>query len=93
VVRQVVLIDAPLAVGWQKWREIDARHGFGLLRASLEALVRAGRIRPELVDVMAHMLLAALMEGALIIARSDKPAAALRTAKAAMDRLINGMLE
>jgi hypothetical protein len=92
VIRQIVLIDAPSVVGWQKWREIDARHGFGLLKTSLEAAARAGRLNQELIDVLAHMLLAALMEAALVISRADKPVIAMRVSKAAIDKLIDGML-
>jgi AcrR family transcriptional regulator len=92
VIRQIVLIDAPSVVGWQKWREIDARHGFGLLKTSLEAAARAGRLNQELIDVLAHMLLAALMEAALVISRAEKPVTAMRVSKAAIDKLIDGML-
>lgn len=91
-IRQIVLIDAPSAVGWQKWRETDARHGFGLLKASLEAAARAGWVKAELTDVLAHMLLAALVEAALVIARAEKPVAAMRAGKAAVDQLIDGIL-
>lgn len=31
-VRQIVLTAAHSVVGWQKWREIEDRHGFGRLR-------------------------------------------------------------
>ena len=34
-VRQIVLIDAPSVLGWEKWREIDERYGFGLLKTAL----------------------------------------------------------
>src|SRR3712207_911756 len=37
VVRRIVLIDAPSAVGWEKWREIDERHAFGILKQAVAA--------------------------------------------------------
>jgi AcrR family transcriptional regulator len=90
-VRQIALIDAPAALGWQKWREIDSRHGFGLLKASLKAAAARGRLRADLVDIYAHILLAALMETALVIARSNT-AAALRNGRAAVRELIERLL-
>ncbi|HEY6718955.1 MAG TPA: TetR/AcrR family transcriptional regulator, partial [Reyranella sp.] len=66
-VRQIVLVDAPAVLGWQKWREIEARYGFGLLKAALEAAAAQGQVRQDLVDVFAHMLLAALIEVALMV--------------------------
>jgi len=90
--QQIALIDAPSVVGWQKWREIDGRYAFGLLKGALAAVAAEGRIRPELVEVLAHMLLAALLELALVIARADKPRAALKTGEAAVDDLLRRLV-
>jgi len=90
--QQIALIDAPSVVGWQKWREIDGRCAFGLLKGALAAVAAEGRIRPELVEVLAHMLLAALLELALVIARADKPRAALKTGEAAVDDLLRRLV-
>jgi AcrR family transcriptional regulator len=91
-VRRIVLIDAPTVLGWQQWREIDARHGFGLLRKSLQVAAAEGRIRPELIDIYAHMLLASLMETALVIARANNSAATTRNGRAAITELIGKLL-
>jgi AcrR family transcriptional regulator len=88
-VRQIVLIDAPSVVGWQKWREIDERYGLGLLKASLHAAANAGRVRKDIADVLAYMLLAALNEIALIIARADDAAPAMRKGRAAAKELLD----
>jgi hypothetical protein len=91
-IRQIVLSDAPAVLGWQKWRDIDARFGFGLLKSSLKAAARDGRLRPELVEVYAHILLAALLETALVIARAPDPAKASRAGRAALKELIDKLL-
>jgi AcrR family transcriptional regulator len=91
-VRQIVLVDAPSVVGWQKWRDIDARHGFGLLKTSLERAGAQGRTRAEGVDILAHMLLAALMELALVVSRASDPESALRSGRAALHDLIDKLL-
>jgi AcrR family transcriptional regulator len=92
VVRRISLVDAPAVVGWEKWRGIDERHGFGLTKHALESLAEAGHVRPELVDVLAHVLLAALVEVALLIARSDDPVAARKAGEAAIDRLLESFV-
>ena len=91
-VRQIVLIDAHSVVGWQKWREIDERHGFGRLKAGLKKIAATGRMRPHMVDIFAHMLLASLFEVAFLIARSPDPAEALRTGRSAMNQLLDRLL-
>ena len=49
-------------------------------------------LRGEMSELLAHMLLAALMEAALMIARSRPPAAAMRAGKRAVDQLLDGLM-
>ena len=91
-VRQIVLTDAPAVLGWQRWREIDERYGFGLLKHGVEAVAEAERLRISDVDVVAHVLLGALNEAAMLVARAETPIAARRQATNAVDRLIDGFL-
>jgi AcrR family transcriptional regulator len=90
VVRQVVLIDAPAIMGWQKWREIDERHAFGILKRAIDATAA-----PETSglgsDVIAHILLASIIEIAMLIARAERPRKALTDGDAALDRLLAGL--
>jgi AcrR family transcriptional regulator len=91
-VRQIVLTDAPAVLGWQRWREIDERYGFGLLKAGVAAVAAAGRLAVDDVDVVAHVLLGALNEAAMLVARAETPVAARRQATKAVDRVIDGFL-
>ncbi|HXQ17772.1 MAG TPA: TetR/AcrR family transcriptional regulator [Caulobacteraceae bacterium] len=92
-VRQVVLIDAPSVLGWEKWREIDERYGFGLLKTALSAASAGGSLPADLVDSYAHILMAALTEVAMLIARADdRPAAAAlgkRSIRVLLERLLS----
>ena len=91
-VRQILLRDAPGVIGWQKWREIDSRYGFGLLRAALERAAATGAVKEELVEPFAHMLLASLLEVALMSARADAKLATVRQARAALNELIERLV-
>ena len=91
VVRQISLIDAPAVVGWERWREIDEQHAFGLVKAAIAAIAADGRVKPELVDVLAHMVLAALLEVALLVARADEGRIAIRRGQAAIDELLTAL--
>jgi AcrR family transcriptional regulator len=91
-VRQIVLTDAPSVLGWDKWREIDARYGFGLLKASLARASAEDLLPADLVDPFAHMLLASLTEVALIIARAGANPGAAKRGKAAVHTLLARML-
>ena len=92
VVRQISLVDAPSVIGWQRWREIDEQHAFGLVKATIAALAADGRVKPDLVDVFAHMVLAALLEVALLVAQADEGRLAVRRGQEAIDELLTALL-
>ena len=73
--QRIALHDAPAVLGWDRWREIAAANGLGLIEASLAAAIEAGEIRPLPVKPLAHLLLGALDEAAMLIARSEDPVA------------------
>jgi AcrR family transcriptional regulator len=92
VIQRTVLIDAPAVFGWRRWRELDEQASLGEFRAALAFAAEAGRIERRHVDVFAHVVLAAINEVALLIARADDPAAALTAGESAvaefLDRLV-----
>ena len=90
-VRQILLTDAPSVLGWAKFRELDARHGLGLLRAGIQAAMDSGAVQAGPVDLAAHMLVAALDEAAMVIGRATEPEAARRDAVLVIDRILAGI--
>jgi AcrR family transcriptional regulator len=87
-VRQVVLIDAPAVIGWQGWRDLDDKHALGLLKAAVGAIAASGRMRAELVEVNAHLLLAMLIELSMLLARSNDVATTMRTGREAVEAIL-----
>ena len=92
VFRRIALVDAPSALGWQRWRSIDARHGFGLLRAGLQAVADNHRVARDHLEERAHLLLAALIEAALVVAHSRDPGATREAMGALIDEHIDGLV-
>jgi AcrR family transcriptional regulator len=87
-VQRIVLLDGPSVLGWDRWREIAAEHGLGLIEATLQAAVDAGAIAPQPVRPLAHLLMGALDEAALLVARSDQPEEALVEVSETLDSLL-----
>ena len=88
VVRRILLIDAPSVLGWERWRAMEEGHALGLIRLVLQAIAEQGRLRPELVDALAHVLLASVNEVALLVARSDDMETAMESGADAIDELL-----
>jgi len=89
---QLALTDAPAVLGWAEWRSIEARHGLGLIRATLERAAEAGLLRPAPTDVVAHLVLSALIEAALLIAHAVERSAARASAEEGLRLLLSGLL-
>jgi AcrR family transcriptional regulator len=93
-VRRVVLIEAPVVLGWDQWREIDARHGLLLVTHALEAVVTSGQMAPVAVEPLAHLLLGALNEAAMLVAHAAQPKKARvevgGTVELVLERLLTG---
>ena len=89
-VQRILLVDAPAVLGWPKWRAMDARYGLGLLKQALSAAMQAGLLQLQDVDVLAHILLGALTEAAMVIARSHSPSKSRKAAERALASVIAG---
>jgi AcrR family transcriptional regulator len=87
-VRRIVLLDGPAVLGWERWREIGMRYGLGLVEGALQAAVDAGRLEPQPVRGLAHVLIGAIDEAALYVATADDQEAARAEVGAVLDRLL-----
>lgn len=87
-VQRILLIDAPAVLGWQKWREMDAKYGLGLVKQALSAAMAMELLQRREVDVLAHLLLGSLTEAAMVIARSPNPAKTRKSAERALSSII-----
>ncbi|MET7952189.1 helix-turn-helix domain-containing protein [Micromonospora sp. NPDC005324] len=92
-VQRITLLDPPSVLGWKRWREIDEQHILVNLRRTLKRLPSKTTCPAEEIDLLAHLLLAAVGEAALHIASSDAPHAALAAADSAVGRLIDSMVD
>jgi AcrR family transcriptional regulator len=72
-VRQVVLVDGPAVLGWERWRELDERHAYQSTVQAVRSCIRAGEIVPVDPEPMARVLMAAVTQVGLDIGRTDDP--------------------
>lgn len=90
-VQRIVLLDAPAVLGWERWREIGARYGLGLIEGLLAAGMESGEIRRQPLEPLAHALLGALDEVAMLVARADDPPTARREAGETLSGLVQAL--
>ncbi len=89
--QRIVLLDGPAVLGWDRWREIAAAHGLGLIEATLAAAIEAGAINPQPVKPLAHVLMGALDEAAMLVARADDPEAMKAEVAGTLGAVLDGL--
>lgn len=88
-IQRIALVDAHAVVGWARVRELDDRHTLSAMRRNLERIAeQRGGLGAD-VDLLAHMVLAAVNEAALFVVRADDPRAALAVGRRAVETLVD----
>lgn len=90
-VQRIALLDAPSVLGWERWREIGMKYVFGVVLAALQEAVDAGQIAAQPVEPLAHLLLGASHEGAMLVARADDDGATREQVAAALARFLDSL--
>jgi AcrR family transcriptional regulator len=90
-VQRIILVDGPAVLGWNEWRELEAKYGVGVIQAALDVAMDEGTIARQPPRELAHLILAVLDEAALLIAHSDEPDVARANAGAALGQLLEGL--
>ncbi len=90
-VKRILLIDGPAVVGWQRWRDIDMRYFGALTKAGL-AGVLGDRVSPREIEPLAHLLMGAVMEAALMCATSEHPKKLAKELSGGIRALLGGLV-
>lgn len=88
VVRRVMFQEGPVALGWERWRDLDGCSGRELLEHLLRDLMDRGELRQAPLDLLARLVFGTLGEAGLTVAEADDQVEARRQAK----QLLLGML-
>jgi len=92
-IQRIVLTDAAAVVGRERWREIDRKHGFGLLVDGFNRCAAAGLVSWERSELYAHVMLATLTELALLVAQAPSVAPVLAMSQETIERLLCSLIQ
>lgn len=88
-VRQILLIDGPVVLGWKRFREIDDRHFAGMVRAGVSILMD-GAAPETLVDTATRLTLGAIMEAAIVCSAAADPIEATSNYSQPFELMLSG---
>jgi len=89
--QRLLFVDAPAVLGWQRWRAMDQRYGLGLLTGAVKNAVSQGRIQSGSPEVLAHLLMSACIEAAMLMANARDKRKVRTEAERALVRLVDGI--
>jgi len=91
-VQRITLVEAPAVLGWERWRKLEEGYGLGAITRALDAAMKAKLIRRQPVEPLAHLLLGSVMEAAMLIAHSERPAQRRVEVGKALDSVLRGLM-
>jgi AcrR family transcriptional regulator len=89
--RRIGIMQSRAVLGWEGWREVASRLGLALAEASLGAAMDAGEIRRRDLTTTAHVVLAALIEGATLVATAGHPGPVRKEVEKVVIDLLEGL--
>lgn len=89
--QRIVIHEAPVVMGWERWREAEEHFSYGLLRSTIEVLVTSGELEQLPVETMSRLLFGALSAGASTIAGASDPRKASAEVERTIVRVVEGL--
>lgn len=89
--QRIVLEEGPVALGWQRWRDLDHQHTLPRLEHIIDALIASEQLRPQPATLLARIICAAAGEAAFAVAASDNPATERDQAARLLRELFDGL--
>ena len=90
-VQRIVMLDGPTVLGWDTWHELDERYAFGTIKTVLTMAAQTGRIDEAAVEPLSHLLLGAIMQAGMVVARAEDPAVAKRAMSETFARIVSAL--
>lgn len=87
---RILVLEAPVVLGWKGWCALAHEHEIAALAAYLESVVAQSATGERPIE-MAHVLLGALNTAARVIAQADDPTKARTQVEGTIDRLLKGL--
>ena len=89
--RRIGIMQSREVLGWERWRDSASKYGLAVAEATLGAAMDAGVIARRDLTTLSHVVIAALIEGAVLIATAQDPAAVRPEVEQVLVDLLEGL--
>ncbi|MCB0875487.1 MAG: helix-turn-helix domain-containing protein [Solirubrobacterales bacterium] len=88
---RIGLTQARRVLGYERWRELAAERGVGVVEALIRGAIDAGEMAPVDPGAAASIWTAVLIEGGLMVVNAEDKQAAIEAAGEIFDRMLEGL--
>lgn len=71
--RRIVMQEGPVALGYDRWREIEERNTFGLVRDIVRAVLQQYDVDESILETFSRLFFGAMSTAGLSVSQSDTP--------------------
>lgn len=89
--QRIVIHEAPVVMGWERWRETEEHYSYGLVKVAVERLIEAELVEDLPVEATARMLFGAMSSGAMVVAGATDQRKASAEVSTVLVSLLEGM--
>ena len=86
-------VPEPSVLGWAGFRDVAQRYSLGMTEQLLSEAIKAGQLARQPVRALAHVLIGALDEAAMLIATAEDPKKARRETRQVLRHLVDAMFQ
>lgn len=71
--RRIVMQEGPVALGYDRWREIEERNTFGLVRDIVRAVLQQYDVDESILETFSRLFFGAMSTAGMSVSQSDTP--------------------
>jgi len=71
--RRIVMQEGPVALGYDRWREIEERNTFGLVRDIVRAVLEQYDVDDSILETFSRLFFGAMSTAGMSVSQSDTP--------------------
>lgn len=90
-VRRIIFQEGPVALGWERWRDMDGCAARALLKIALQTLLDAGELEPTPLELLSRLVFAVLGEAGMYVAAAQDEAKAHAEARSMLTTMLRGL--
>ncbi|MPZ96164.1 MAG: TetR family transcriptional regulator [Propionibacteriales bacterium] len=89
--RRIVMQEGPVALGYERWREIEERSSFGLVRDIVRSVLKEANIDESILETFTRVFFGALSAAGMSVSQAEDPETASEEVQTVIALMVAGL--